>query len=147
MYGNRHTYWIQHQFRIHWPLAYLRSAQLNWTNAVVFVSLQCKAAFQQWNWHLSTIILRLMKTVTWSLHSNYKVCTQCFGSGSSCWFMLLLRLYWFTLPEFLTALNIRVLCCTWLTQSVRSCVHFCPRTCRILLHPHKVSERNNAIIN
>jgi hypothetical protein len=32
---------------------------------------------------MSTGILRLMKTVTWSLHSHYKLCTESFGAGSS----------------------------------------------------------------
>jgi hypothetical protein len=32
---------------------------------------------------VSTIILRLMKTLTWSLHSHYGVSSQCFCLGSS----------------------------------------------------------------
>jgi hypothetical protein len=60
---------------------------------------------------LSTVMLRLMQTVMWNLHSHCSVCTECFGSGSSCWFMLLPRLYW--LPAFLTVIKIRVLYCTF----------------------------------
>jgi hypothetical protein len=40
------------------------------------------------------------------LHSYCRVCTECFDSGSSCWFMQLQRLYWFRLPAFLTAVQV-----------------------------------------
>jgi hypothetical protein len=62
-----------------------------------------------------------MCTVIWSLHSLYSVSTECFGSGSSCWFMLLQRFYWLGLPTFLTAVKIRVLCCTYLGVHILQC--------------------------
>jgi hypothetical protein len=34
------------------------------------------------------IILRLIQTLTWSLHSHYRVSSQCFCSGSSRWYLV-----------------------------------------------------------
>jgi hypothetical protein len=49
--GNRPIYYVQHQFRTYWPLAYLCSTQLNWSKVIVFVSLEGKTLFLQWKWY------------------------------------------------------------------------------------------------
>jgi hypothetical protein len=98
--GPHRKHRFQHYFIVaSWPL------RINGRCLIFLYRGRCLAT------DLYVTILYTVKAVTWSFHSRYIECTECFGSGSSCWFMLPLQLQWLGLPAFLTALENRVLYC------------------------------------